>query len=253
MSFCFKASTAALLCLGIGLPTAFSQQNPQESRPSNLQTNQIDDHLAELTPTSLSLQNHNGRRLTLKAQRHYEAARAAALDHRPEISASETAKALSSDPEAAEVFLLRATQEVAAERYSSALWDVARAQALNPQIAYGRTVLASVFNGMRLYEDAFLVLRDLQGPEAASWQTIYERSRAEIGMDDLNGSELWSQRTLAAAPQGFAEAHLVRGEALQLASRWDEARTELALYQQSLTGESPLHPSPSESSRRELP
>jgi tetratricopeptide (TPR) repeat protein len=256
MRFRFKASTAALLWLGIALPSAFSQQTPQDSRPANLQSDQAnptDDHLAELTPTSLSRNNRNGRRVTLKAQQHYLTARAAALDHHPEIYARETAKALSLDPQAAEIYLLRATQEIAAADYSSALWDVDRAELLNPQIAYGQTVRASILNGMRLYEDAFLLLRSVQGPEAENWQTIYERSRAEVGMGNLHGSELWSQRTLAAAPQGFGEAHLVRAEALELASRWDEANTELSLYHQSPIGEGQPHTSRPGSSRHELP
>jgi hypothetical protein len=252
MRFRFKASTTAVLWLGLGLPTAFSQQRLQQPQPASFQTAQNDDHLAEVTPTSLSLQSRSGRRLTLKAQQHYQAARAAALDHHPEVYASETAKTLSLSPEAAEVFLLRATQEVAAARYSSALCDVSRARALNPRIAYGQTVLASVFNGMRDYEDAFLALRDLQGPEAESWQTIYERSRAELGMGDLHGADQWSRRLLAAAPRDFADAHLVRSQALAIASRSDESHAELILYQHSLTGQGQLGTGLSGSSPREL-
>jgi uncharacterized membrane protein len=250
MRFCFKASTAALLWLGIALPNAFSQQTLQDSRPANLQTNQTDDHLAELTPTKLSRANQKSRRIRLKAEQHYLAARAAALNHHPEIYASEIAQALSLDPRAAEIYLLRATQEVTTAHYTAALWDIDRAQALNPQIAYGQTVLASVLNGMRLYEDAYLLLRGQQGPETANWQTIYERSRAEVGMGNLEGSEQWSQRTLATAPQGFAEAHLVRGEALEIANRRDEANAELKLYQRE-TGQA--HGGDTGISPRELP
>jgi hypothetical protein len=253
MRFCVKASALALVWFGTGLSIAFSQQTPQDSRPANLQIDQTNDHLAELTPTSLSRNERNGRRPTLKAESHYLAARTAALDHHSEVYASESAKALALDPEAAEVFLLRATQEVAAADYSSALWDVDRAELLNPKIAYGQTVRASVLNGMRLYEDAFLLLRSVQGPEAGNWQTIYERSRAEVGMGNLHGSEFWSQRTLAAAPQGFGEAHLVRAKALEIASRWDEANAELSVYQQSVNGEGQLHTSRPGSSPRELP
>src|ERR1700731_1406564 len=102
-----------------------------------------------------------------------------------------------------------------------------------PGIAFAATLLASSLNSMRRYDEAFLVLRDLRGDEAEAWQTIYERARAEIGMGNLHGSDLWSQRALAAAPPTFAEVHLIRGQALAIAARWEEARSELKLYLQS--------------------
>ncbi|HWZ50934.1 MAG TPA: hypothetical protein VNW54_05675 [Granulicella sp.] len=86
---------------------------------------------------------------------------------------------------------------------------------------------------MHRYEEAFLVLRELRGDEAEAWQTIYERARAEVGMGNLHGSDLWSQRALAAAPPTFTEVHLIRGQPLAVATRWEEARSELNLYLQS--------------------
>jgi len=56
-------------------------------------------------------------------------------------------------------------------------------------------------------------------------------------MGDLQSSDIWSQRVLAAAPPTFSGAHLVRGQALAIAARWEEARVELALYQQSIAGQ----------------
>jgi hypothetical protein len=57
-------------------------------------------------------------------------------------------------------------------------------------------------------------------------------------MGNLEGSDLWSQRLVAAAPSTFAAAHLVRGQALAIAKRWEEARVEFALYQRSIAGQS---------------
>jgi hypothetical protein len=242
---CLSVSTAAVLgaiviLTGPGLSTVQAQQNLQ-SRPATFQAGESDDHLAELTPTAFTADQfsqkgpsaRHARRQSLLAQQHYQSARAAALAHHTEVYERECAQALAVIPASAEIFLLRATQEIAAAHYDAALWNIAYAQLLQPRIAFSETLLASVFNGMRRYEDAFLVLRDLPAPEAESWQAIYERARAEVGMGNRHGSELWSQRVLTAAPPTFAETHLVRGEALALSARWEDARSELNLYLQS--------------------
>jgi hypothetical protein len=219
---CQNIFLVTVLCIGLSLQ-AGAQIMQQPQLP------QLDDHLIELTPTSFT----PDRRLPLEAQQHYLAARAAAFTHQPDLYSRECAQALAIAPQFAEVALLRATQELSAAHYERAIWNIAKARLWEPHIAFASTLLASSLNGMHRYDDAFLVLRDLHGDEAETWQTIYERARAEVGMGNLHGSDLWSQRALAAAPPTFAEVHLIRGEALAVAARWEEARSELRLYLQS--------------------
>jgi hypothetical protein len=237
---CLRVFAVILLLAGINpSPVGAQQSAPLLMSPAA----EREQHLAELTPVSLAAgprpRMRRESRAAIEAQRHYRAARTAALAHQVESSARECAQALALAPSAAEIFLLRATQEIAAGRFDQALWNVARAQVLRPGIAFGETIMASIFNGMRRYEDAFLTLRGLEAPEGGSWQAIYERARAEVGMGNLQGSDLWSQRAVAAAPATFAPAHLVRGQALALATRWEEARAELTRYRQAIAGESP--------------
>jgi hypothetical protein len=177
---------------------------------------QSDDHLVALTPDTPT---PNGVRIPDRAKRHYQAARTAALNHQPDVFQRECDQALAAAPDLPEAFLLRATQEIATARYQQALWNIAAAQRLNPHLAFASTILASTFNDMRLYEDAFLALRDLSLGEAQSWQAIYERARAEVGMHNAGGAEQWSRRLLEAAPAAFPVAHLVRAEALALSAR----------------------------------
>ncbi len=229
---------ASLMVAGCSLAPVCAQQS---THLPEVPSSERDSGLTELTPVGLAVsvrsRGRRERRAAFAAQQHYRAAREAALAHQAGAYERECGQALTLAPSAGEIFLLRATQEVAAARYDAAIWDIAKAQSLRPRIAFGTTILASTLNGMRLYEDAFLALRDMEAPEGESWQAMYERARAEVGMGDLQSSDIWSQRVLAAAPPTFSGAHLVRGQALAIAARWEEARVELALYQQSIAGQ----------------
>jgi hypothetical protein len=247
---CLRVFATTLMMAGYSLAPVHAQQS---THLPVAQSKERDPGLTELTPVGLTVsarpRGRRERRAAFAAQQHYRAAREAALVHQTGVYERECGQALALAPSAGEIFLLRATQEVAAARYDAALWDIAKAELLRPRIAFGTTILASTFNGMRLYEDAFLALRDVEAPERESWQAMYERARAEVGMGDLHGSNIWSQRVLAAAPPTFSEAHLVRWQALAIAARWEEARVELALYQQSIAGQSRLDTGPAGGAR----
>jgi len=142
----------------------------------------------------------------------------------------EAIRALATQPGLAQAYLTFAAQDVADGNYESAIRKVVNARVLAPEIPNASTIVAEALNGLRRYEDAYLLLREVRGAEAQSWQVIYERARAEVGIGNLRGADLWSLRAVASAPITFPQVHLIRGQALMLAERWQEARMELALY-----------------------
>jgi tetratricopeptide (TPR) repeat protein len=150
-------------------------------------------------------------------------------------------RALAAQPGLAQAYLSCAAQDIADGHYENAIRKVVNARVLAPEIPNASTILAQALNGLRRYEDTYLLLSGLHSPEVDSWQAIYERARAEVGIGNLQGADTWSLRAVAAAPSTFAQAHLVRGQALMLAERWQEARTELNLYLK-LTSDPTRHP-----------
>jgi tetratricopeptide (TPR) repeat protein len=139
-------------------------------------------------------------------------------------------RALATLPGLAEAYLACASEDVARGVYESAIRKVVNARVLDPEITNASTILASALNGLHRYDDAYLVLREIHGSEDESWKAMYERARAEVGIGNSRGADLWSVRALSSSPPSFAQAHLIRGEALILAKRWQEARIELDTY-----------------------
>jgi len=186
------------------------------------------DHTAssqQATSTSLT-QQHSA----LKHARHDHALQPSDLPEILDIYDREAIHALAAQPGLAQAYLTCASEDIRNGDYESAIRKVVNARVLDPAIPNASTIVAEALNGLRRYEDAYLLLRALRGPEALSWQAIYERARAEVGIGNLRGADLWSLRAVATAPSSFPRAHLVRGEALMIAERWQEARAELDLY-----------------------
>lgn len=150
-------------------------------------------------------------------------------------------RALAAQPGLAQAYLTAAADDITNARYESAIRKVVNARVLNPAIPNASILVAEALNALHRYEDAYLLLRSVPSPEADSWRAIYERARAEVGIGNAGGAELWSLRAVSTAPSTFAQAHLVRGQALLLAERWEEARTELNLYIM-LDADSSQHP-----------
>jgi hypothetical protein len=62
------------------------------------------------------------------------------------------------------------------------------------------------------------------GAEGQLWSATYEKTRAAVGLGDVAASLRWSAETMALAPVDLLdEAKILRGDALELASRYDEA------------------------------
>jgi hypothetical protein len=91
-------------------------------------------------------------------------------------------------------------------------------------------ILAGAYNGEHRWAEAVMILENLHGAEADTWQARYERTRAAIGSRDVEGALRWSEQAMAMAPANFAEVHLLRANALSLARRWPAAISEMETY-----------------------
>ncbi len=165
-----------------------------------------------------------------KAWKHFDKARAAADHNRLEQSQQESSKALEIAPGFAKAYILRASIELHERQYDKAIADVEAAQRSEPNVFWASVLLAGAYNSTHRYKDARLMLDNMRGPEADTWQADYERSRTEIGSGRVEAALYWSAMTRAAAPRKIIDVYLVRANALLLASRWEEARSELTFY-----------------------
>jgi tetratricopeptide (TPR) repeat protein len=172
-------------------------------------------------------------RIPEKAWKHFDKAKAAAARNRPEESDREIAQAIQIAPGFAEAYLLRADLQIKAHSFAQAIDSVAEARRTVPDIPLAGILLAGAYNGLRRYTDANLVLENLHGSEAQSWQANYERARAATGLQDIEAALRWSAKALEFAPQRFADVCLVRANALLLARRWSDAAIQLQAYLKS--------------------
>ena len=180
-----------------------------------------------------------GLRIPEKAWEHYRRARAASLANDDSTFTRETTAALAVEPRFAALYVLRASRKVRMLHYESAIEDLLIARQIEPNVAWSGIALASAYNGLHHYVDAFLVLNSLRAPESTTWQAAYEFARSATGRADAEDALHWSALTLKIAPPNCLETHLLRGNALQLAHRPTEAVRELRLY---LAGQSRPHP-----------
>jgi hypothetical protein len=169
-------------------------------------------------------------RIPEKAWTHFDRARDAMQADQVEKFERETAKALEVAPNFAAVYLLRAIHAVSAHSFDEAIEDVLQAQRVEPGVAWAGVILAGAYNGEHRWADAVVVLENLQGAEADTWQARYERTRAAIGERAVEGALYWSALTLAIAPASCAEVHLLRANALSQARRWPAAIAEMETY-----------------------
>ncbi len=188
---------------------------------------QVSEHSARSTMAVVSVATLS---VPGKAWKHFEKARTAARAARRAECLQEIDKALEIAPQFAEAYLLRADRAVVDRQFEAAIEDVLTAQRLEPTIAWSQVVLASAYNGLERFNDASLLLSNLQGKEADSWQAKYEMARAQVGRRDVEAALHWSEIALAAAPLDFADAHILRANALQIAHRWQEATAEMEAY-----------------------
>jgi tetratricopeptide (TPR) repeat protein len=165
-----------------------------------------------------------------KAWTHFERAQEAMQANRTKDFERETSKALAVAPNFAAVYLLRAIHEVNGHQFEAAIADVEQAQRAEPGVAWAGVILAGAYNGEHRWAEAVMILENLHGAEADTWQARYERTRAAIGSRDVEGALHWSEQAMAMAPANFAEVHLLRANALSLARRWPAAIREMETY-----------------------
>lgn len=169
-------------------------------------------------------------RIPEKAWTHFDRALEAMQAKRMREYERETAKALAIAPAFADVYLLRAIHEVSEHQFDAAIADVEQARRVEPGISWAGVILASAYNGEHRWADAVVILDNLHGAEADTWQARYERTRSAIGGRDVEEALHWSEQTVSMAPANFAEVHLLRADALSLARRWPAAITEMETY-----------------------
>ncbi len=172
-------------------------------------------------------------RVPENAWRHLEKAQRCLLRHDAEGYEREVTKALALAPAFPEALILRASQEVLGHRFEAALADVLAAQRADPGAMWATVVMASAYNGLHRYRDARVLLDNLHGPEADTWQATYELARAHVGCHDTEESLRLSAAALDLAPRDFADVHLLRSNALLLSRRWSEALSQLEAYMAS--------------------
>lgn len=207
-----------LICMGaMGAGLAVGQ-----SRPTRLA-----QRVASGGPPTISVASL---KIPEKAWIHYEKARMAAQENRIGEYERETRKALEIAPAFAEVYVLRASYEVNVRRYDAAIADAVEARRIQPGVEWAGVVLAGAYNGAHRYADASVISENLHGSEADTWQAKYERARAAIGRGDVEGALRWSASAMATAPEGCAEVHLLRANALSMTRRWSAAVVELETY-----------------------
>ncbi len=170
-------------------------------------------------------------RVPVKARQHLEKARQALIAGRSAEYERELAAALAIDPEFGEAYVLRASQEVMAERYDAAIADASTAQRLEPGIPWAAIVHAEACNGLRHYDEAFALLDALKSNEAGTWQAKYAMTRTAVGRGDAVAALQWSKLALDAVPESaMANAILLRANAFQISRRWQEALEQFDKY-----------------------
>ncbi len=172
-----------------------------------------------------------------KAWRHFTRAESCLEHNRTGEADSEALKAIEIAPNFAAAHLLRANLAMRAHNFAGAIESATLARRLEPDLPTAGILLAGAYNATSRYADAEVVLENLRGSEAESWQAWYERARAATGLHDPDAALHWSLRALDATPASFADVHLIRANALMLARRWSEAAAQMQAY---LTHEGPL-------------
>jgi len=177
-------------------------------------------------------------RIPQKAWAHFEKAKNAAERNRPAEAERESAKALEIAPRFAEVYLFRAMQQMRGHDFQAAMASAEAARQADPGGMWTNVVLAGAYNGMQRYVEARAALNTARQAEADTWQAKYEQARAEIGLGHVEEALRLSAEALDSAPETFADARLVRGNALLIAGRWGEAAAQMHLYLKSTAPQS---------------
>ena len=218
MSLSLRKSLPLLSFLALALPSPASAQSCQD------QLRAVAQRQSKATVSVAALQ------IPAKAWDHYAKARQAAETNNPALFDRETDLALKAAPHFADVYILRASTQVLARHYDAAIADIAQARLLDPDIPWSGIILTSALTGLGRYTDAVAESERIHTSDAGRWQWAFERTRAEIGRGNAPAALHFSELTLAAAPSGCAETHLLRANALQLADRKADAILEYQTY-----------------------
>ena len=165
-----------------------------------------------------------------KAWQHLAKAKALAEHNRPLEAETESRKALALAPNFTSAYLMCASAQVQEHHFELAIESVEGARRIEPDAMWARVLLASAYNGLKVYDKSLAVFSGMRGPEAETWQASYEHARAAIGLGDVSAAMHWSGVALATAPESYSDVHLLRANALTLAHHWSEAAEQMELY-----------------------
>lgn len=187
----------------------------------------------EVPLRSLPIVSIGALRIPDKAWKHFDKAKLLAARDRATEAEVESRRAIRIAPQFASAYLLCASAQIAQHDFTSAITSLDAAVGIEPYIRWSGVLRASAYNGLNRYAEAQAVLGLLRVPESTSWQAAYEHARASIGMGDVPSSLRWSEEALIGAPSSFADARLLRANALLLARRWDDAHTQMVSYMEA--------------------
>ena len=200
-----------------------------------------EDHTSPSPPNRQITVSVAGLRVPEKAWEHYVRAREATATRNEQQFERETEAALAIEPNFAALYVLKATHKIHEGHLEEGMEDALTARQIEPGVTWSGIALASAYNGLHRYHDAFLVLSMTRAPESTTWQAAYEMARASIGISNAEQALYWSGQTLKLAPPTCREVHILRGNALLLAQHFPDAARELQLY---LVAEGPQKPHP---------
>ena len=231
MHGCFRLASLLLSCATAGLLGTLNAG----AQSCRAQYEQDTNHHQSATVSVSEL------RIPRRAWEHFENARIATLENRLDAFEREADLALAIAPDFAAVYLLRAANQVAAHQFDAAILTIEVARKIHPAVLWADVVLAGAFTGLHRYDEAAAALDRAEGAERESWQWKFERTRAELGRQNVEAALHWSELTVDAMPARCAEARLLRANAFQMAGRPADAITQLEAYLSSEGGSTYRH------------
>ncbi len=129
-----------------------------------------------------------------------------------------------------DAYALAATAELSQRKFTQAQTMAQEALTVDASNAKAYVILATADNYLGQYADAVAALENVQAESAQWWQVLYQRARAEAGLNHIPAAVDWSNQAALQAPQNFAPLHLLHASALVAMTQYAQAADELETY-----------------------